>query len=324
MTGEQQSMTGDHTTGIVRAAMTQTCNVYAAMPGRVDDLASVADRLGDIRDANIEHHLELIRCAAAMGVRAIGLGELFAGPYFALGQEAVWHGLAEDAPSGPTAVAMGRAAREHGMVIVAPIYELDAASGKRYNTALVFDADGSMLGRYRKTHIPMGTNEQGSFDERFYYEPGRLPQNEPSPKILGDNPYFPVFDTTVGRIGVAICYDRHFEGVMSTLARSGAELIFSPAVTFGEQSQRMWPLEFAVDAARHRVFIGGSNRCGAESPWNQAFFGDSHFVGPGGRLVDLSDDPRLVVSDCSLASLAGPDPSGWNLARDRRPDIYGV
>lgn len=309
---------------IVRAAMTQTCNVYAGMPESRDGLAGVADRLEDIWAANVEHHLVLIERAAQMGARVIGLGELFAGPYFALGREAVWRGLAEDAQSGPTANAMVRAARAHSIVIIALIYELDAASGRRYNTAIVLDADGTTLGKYRKMHIPMGTNEQGAFDERFYYEPGRVPQNEPSPRILGNNPSFPVFATAVGRIGVAICYDRHFEGVMSTLAGAGAELIFSPAVTFGEKSQRMWAMEFAVDAMRHRVFIGGSNRCGMERPWNQDFFGDSHFVGPGGRLVDISDDPELVVSDCDLQSLCGFDPAGWDIARDRRPDIYGA
>lgn len=307
----------------MRAAMTQTRNVYEPMPRRVEELGELSDRLGAIRDANIEHHLSLIAGAAGMGARVVGLGELFAGPYFALGRQPMWRGLAEDAVAGPTACAMCEAAREHGVVIVAPIYELDAEAGVRYNTAIVIDADGSLLGRYRKTHIPVGSNEQGSFDERFYYDAGRVPMNEPGRRILGDNPSFPVFQTAVGRIGVAICYDRHFEGVMGTLARSGAQLILCPAVTFGEQSRRMWPMEFAVDAMRHRVIIGGSNRIGREEPWNQAYFGDSHFVGPGGRLADLSDDPRLIVSDCDLASLAAPDESGWDMARDRRDDLFG-
>lgn len=283
----------------------------------------LADKLDDLCRANIEHHVSLIERAAGMGAQVIGLGELFAGPYFALGREAMWRGLAEDAHAGPTVGTMGRAAREHGVVIVAPIYELDAQAGVRYNTALVIDADGSLVGKYRKTHIPMGRNEQGSFDEQYYYDAGRVPMNEPSSRILGDHPSFPVFQTAAGRIGVAICYDRHFEGVMGTLARSGAQLIVCPAVTFGEQSRRMWPMEFAVDAMRHRVFIGGSNRVGREAPWNQDYFGDSHFVGPSGRLEDVSDDPLLIVSDCDLASLETPDPSGWDLVRDRRDDLFG-
>ncbi len=109
---------------------------------------------------------------------------------------------------------------------------------------------------------------------------------------------------------------------MWSLAHEGAELVFSPAVTFGEKSQRMWHLEFPVDAARHRLFIGGSNRRGVEPPWNQPYFGESYFVGPGGVLPNLSTHPELIVSDVELAELSRPDPSGWNLPRDLRPDIY--
>jgi len=307
---------------VIRAAMTQTCNAYTPMPGSVDDLPSLAGRLADIRTANLEHHADLIAQAAGMGVKAIGLGELFAAPYFALRRDEFWTGLAEDALTGPTATFMAGVAKEHGVVIVAPLYELEASTGHRFNTAVVIDADGTVLGRYRKTHIPVGSNEQGRFDEGFYYGPGRTPQNPPSPRILGDNPSFPVFDTAVGRVGVAVCYDRHFEGVMRSLRHAGAQIVFSPAVTFGEKSERMWEIEFEVEAARHGLFIGGSNRLGSEPPWNQPYFGRSHFVGPAGRCENLSPNPLLVVSDLDPGSLASPDPSGWDLPRDRRPEIY--
>ena len=173
-----------------------------------------------------------------------------------------------------------------------------------------------MSGTYRKTHIPHGRNEQGAFHETFYYErsDGRQGGGEPN--------YFPVFTTSAGRIGVATCYDRHFEGVVSTLAARGAEIVFSPAVTFGDKAERLWHLEFAVDAARHRVFIGGSNRRGAEAPWNQEYFGQSHFCGPEGVLPDQSDLPDLVIADLDLDALHGADPSGWDLRADARPDIY--
>jgi beta-ureidopropionase len=308
---------------ILRAAMTQTINAYADMPSTVADLPLLANRLEDIRKANVDHHLQLIEEAAHNGVQAICLGELFAAPYFALGREMFWRNLAEDSSSGPTVTALAAAAQRLNIVIVAPIYELDSATGKRYNTAVIIDADGSILGKYRKTHIPVGGNEQGSFDERFYYGPSEIPQNPPSVKILGDNPYFPVFDTQAGRLGVAICYDRHFEGVVRSLAHAGAQLIFTPAVTFGQKSERMWEIEFAVDAARHQVFIGGSNRLGCECPWNQMYFGSSHFVGPNGRMIELSKNSQLIIADLDLDSLSLPDPSGWNLARDTRPDIYG-
>jgi predicted amidohydrolase len=96
----------------------------------------------------------------------------------------------------------------------------------------------------------------------------------------------------------------------------------SPAVTFGAKSHRMWHLEFHVDAARHNVFIGGSNRAGQERPWNQPYFGDSHFTGPNGPCANLSTHPELVIADVDLGQLAKADPSGWNLPRDIRHGIY--
>ncbi len=307
---------------VIRAAMTQTVNAYADMPDAAADLPLLEGRIEDIRRANLDHHLALIEHARDAGARVIGLGELFAAPYFALGRDDFWRALAEDARTGPTVSTLAEAAGRLGIVIIAPIYELEEDTGKRFNTAVVIDADGSILGKYRKTHIPVGGNEQGSFDERFYYGPSEVPQNQPSSKILGSNPYFPVFATHAGRIGVAICYDRHFEGVVHSLARAGAEMIFSPAVTFGAKSERMWEIEFAVDAARHRVYIGGSNRLGSEKPWNQRYFGQSYFVGPEGRPDNLSEDTQLVIADLDLGALGAPDPSGWDLARDARPDIY--
>jgi N-carbamoylputrescine amidase len=141
---------------------------------------------------------------------------------------------------------------------------------------------------------------------------------------VNEDPFFPVFDTSVGRVGVLICYDRHFEGVVRALAAGGAELVLAPAITFGATSRRMWPLEAEVDAMRHRLFIGSSNRVGAEPPWNQEFFGESFFVGPEGPVSPLLPAPEgLVVADLNLGLLADADGSGWNLARDRRPAIYG-
>ncbi|MCA9659506.1 MAG: hypothetical protein KC486_14260, partial [Myxococcales bacterium] len=157
-------------------------------------------------------------------------------------------------------------------IVVAPIYELDAATERRFNTAVVIDERGELLGRYRKCHIPDGSNEQGSFRESYYYEASTGEAVE-HPGNIADNPFFPVFETSVGRLGVAICYDRHFDGVIRSLAHGGAEIILVPAVTFGATSRRMWRIEAEVDAIRHRVYIAPSNRRGAEPPWNQEFFG---------------------------------------------------
>ena len=297
-------------TKTVRAALVQTRNAYSEMPERIEDLHLLADRLDNIRAANVAHNAELIALAARAGARVACLGELFTAPYFALGRDPMWLALAEDALDGPTVRALRPVARDLGVVVIAPLFEHDASSDKRYNTAVVIDADGSVLGRYRKTHIPAGSNERAAFQETFYYGRSDVP------------PYFPVFETAVGTLGVSTCYDRHFAGSVASLARAGAQLIFTPAITFGAQSRRMWDLEFPVDAARNRVFIGGINRLGAEPPWDVEYFGASYFVGPDGVLPDLSPLQELVISDLDLASLEATDSSGWDLQRDARPDIY--
>jgi N-carbamoylputrescine amidase len=305
---------------IVRIAVTETLNAYRQMPARVEELHELAGRLDEVRQANVDHHIELMRAAKDQGVQIIGFGELFTGPYFALDEDPMWFDLAEDAETGPTVTALCRAARELSLIVVAPIYERER-SGRRFNTAVVIDERGTVLGRYRKTHIPKGKNEQGAFHEPFYYDRSDG-QNGNGPANVSENAYFPVFQTSLARIGVAICYDRHFEGVMYTLAVEGAEIVFSPAVTFGEKSQRTWRQEFHVDAARHKLFIAGSNRRGHEPPWTQPYYGDSHIVGPSGPLRDLSVHTNLVISDVDLAELVRPDPSGWDLPRDVRFDIY--
>lgn len=303
-------------------AVTETRNVFPGMPARVEDLGALAPRLEELRRANVDHHLELIAEAARGGARAIGLGELFAAPYFALSRDPMWHAMAESAEDGPTVRALSAAAAEHRIVIVAPIYE-KAPSGQRYNTAVVIDADGAVLGKYRKTHIPHGENEQGQFVEPFYFGPSDEPlYTEQTERVRFASPYYPVFRTAVGWVGVAICYDRHFEGVVRTLKAAGAELVFSPAVTFGAKSERMWEVEFEVDAARHGVFIAGSNRLGVEPPWTQPYFGRSHIVGPNGRPQRIASRPELVMAEIDLEEIRRPDPSGWNLPRDRRLDIY--
>ena len=306
---------------LFRAALTETRNVYADMPPTIDRIAELAGRLDHVRDANLEHHAQLIATAAGAGARLICLGELFPLPYFALGRDSMWIDGAEDAEAGPSVRMCRAAASEHAIAVVAPIYELDSATGKRFNTAVVIDEAGAIVGKYRKAHIPAGANEQGEFSETFYYQAsdGQLGA---APRNVSRNPFFPVFDLGVVRLGIAICYDRHFSRVIEALGAAGAQLVVSPAVTFGDKSRRMWELEFPVDAARHNLFIGGSNRRGAEPPWNQKSFGASYFVGPNGRAAPIDVHGNLIVADLDLDTLSAPDPSGWDLARDLRPDIY--
>ncbi|MEM7166160.1 MAG: nitrilase-related carbon-nitrogen hydrolase [Planctomycetota bacterium] len=297
---------------IVRAAMTETRNAYQEMPSDPEQLRSLAGKLDDIRDANVEYNCSLIADAAQQGAQVIGLGELFTGPYFALTRDPMWRALAECPENGPTVQRLRAVAAEHSIVVIAPIYER-TLDDRYFNTAVVIDADGSTCGKFRKVHIPQGSNEQGEFHEQFYYERSDGDLGNAS----GDR-FFPVFTTRVAKVGVAICYDRHFPQSVATLAAGDAELIYSPAVTFGSKSERMWALEFPTDACRHRVFIGGSNRRGAEPPWDVSYFGGSYFVGPDGVATNVSEHEDLIIADLDLASLTGPDPSGWDLARDRR------
>src|SRR2546423_10499981 len=145
-----------------------------------------------IRDAMLDAHLPLIEAAGKQGVQVLCMQEVFTQPYFCPSQDAKWYGAAERIPDGPTVKLMQELARKHAMVIVVPIYE-EEMTGVYYNTAAVIDADGTYLGKYRKHHIP---HVNPGFWEKFYFKPGNLG--------------YPAFDTAYARIGVYICYDRHF------------------------------------------------------------------------------------------------------------------
>src|SRR5215468_6831984 len=162
--------------------------------------------LAEIREAMIGKHLRLIDEAGRQGVQILCLQELFYGPYFAAEQDTRWYEFAERVPEGPVVRLMQEQARGHKMVIIVPVYE-EEATGVYYNTAAVLDADGMYLGKYRKTHIP---HCLPAFWEKFYFTPGDLG--------------YPVFDTRHARIGVYICYDRHFPEGARALGLAGAEI----------------------------------------------------------------------------------------------------
>ncbi|HEY1970407.1 MAG TPA: nitrilase-related carbon-nitrogen hydrolase, partial [Pseudonocardia sp.] len=160
----------------------------------------------------VDAHEKYARAAAAEGAQVMGFQEVFNAPYFCQVQEAKHYQWAEPVPDGPTVRRMCALAKELGLVLVVPIYEIDGA-GFYYNTAAVIDADGSYLGKYRKHHIP----QLPGFWEKYYFRPGNLG--------------WPVFDTAVGRIGVYICYDRHFPEGWRALGLAGAQLVYNPSAT---------------------------------------------------------------------------------------------
>jgi N-carbamoylputrescine amidase len=196
-------------------------------------------------------------------------------------------------------------AAELGIVIILPVYELEQP-GLLYNTAAVIDADGTYLGKYRKTHIP----QLPGFWEKFYFRPGNLG--------------YPTFDTAVGRIGVYICYDRHFPEGWRALGLAGATIVFNPSATSRSLSSHLWQLEQPAAAIASQYFVGAINRTGVEELGDNDFYGTTYFVDPEGRFVgDLASDrsPELLVRDLDLGVLAAAR-ERWQFYRDRRPDAY--
>ena len=166
------------------------------------------------KESMIQKHEAYAHEAAKAGADFILFQELFYGPYFCQVQDAKYYDYTELIPDGPTTKRMQDLAKQTGLVVVAPMYEVDEhASGIYYNTAAVIDADGTYLGKYRKTHIP----HVAGFWEKFYFRPGNLG--------------YPVFETAVGKIGVYICYDRHFPEGARALGLNGAEIVLIPSAT---------------------------------------------------------------------------------------------
>ena len=262
---------------------------------------------GEIRDKMIEAHLPLIDEAGKQGVQVLCFQEVFTQPYFCPSQDAKWYAAAERIPEGPTTKLMQEYAKKHGMVIVVPIYE-EEMTGVYYNTAAVIDGDGSYLGKYRKTHIP----HVAGFWEKFFFKPGASD--------------WPVFETGACRLGVYICYDRHFPEGWRALALQGAEYIVNPSATVAGLSEYLWKLEQPASAVANGVYIGAINRVGTETPWNIGeFYGQSYFVNPRGQIeAEASRDrDELLVHEMDM-DMVREVRNTWQFFRDRRPETYDV
>ncbi len=231
--------------------------------------------------------------------------ELFYGPYFCQVQDDVHFDYAEPIPDGPTTKLMQDLAKETGMVLIVPIFEKED-DGFYYNTAAVIEADGTYLGKYRKQHIP----HVNGFWEKYYFRPG--------------NGGYPIFDTAVGKIGVYICYDRHFPEGWRALGLNGAKIVFNPSATSRGLSMYLWNLEQPAAAVANEYFVGAINRVGKEPFGDNDFYGSSYFVDPRGQIVGeaASDtEEELVVRDLDL-DMIDEVRKQWAFYRDRRPDAY--
>ncbi|MCB9567255.1 MAG: acyltransferase [Myxococcales bacterium] len=282
-------------TSIVRCGLIQCSNPIN------DESVPVAA----IQKAMLDKHVPLIEEAARRGVQILCLQEIFNGPYFCPSQDKRWYAAAEPIP-GPTTAIMADLARRHSMVIVVPLYEA-AMRGVYYNSAAVIDADGTYLGKYRKHHIP----QTSGFWEKYFFKPG--------------DGGFPVFQTRYAKVGVYICYDRHFPEGARILGLNGAEIVFNPSATVAGLSQYLWKLEQPAHAVANGYFVGAINRVGTEAPWNIGrFYGSSYFVDPRGNFLAIGSEERdeVVVADIDL-DMIDEVRHTWQFFRDRRPESYG-
>jgi beta-ureidopropionase len=258
----------------------------------------------EIKAAIVEKHIPYIENAGQQGVQILCLQEIFNTPYFCPGQDSAWYASAETVP-GPTIERMAEYAKKYNMVMIVPIFEKEQV-GILYNTAAVIDADGTYLGKYRKTHIP----HTSGFWEKFFFKPGNLG--------------YPVFKTKYSKIGVYICYDRHFPEGARILGLNGAEIVYNPSATVAGLSQYLWKLEQPAHAVANGYFMGCINRVGEEKPWNLGkFYGTSYFVDPRGQIIAEASENKdeLLVAEFDL-DMIDKVRSVWQFFRDRRPETY--
>lgn len=260
-----------------------------------------------IKQAMIEKHIGYIEEAAKRGAQIVCLQELFFGPYFAAEQEMKWYDMVEKIPDGPTTQLMIETAKRLGIVLIVPIYEVEN-TGVYYNTASIIDADGTWLGKYRKSHLP---HCQPGFWEKFYFKPGNLG--------------YPVFETAMGKVGLYICYDRHYPEGARCLGLNGAEIVFNPSATVAGLSEYLWKLEQPAHAVANQYFLCAVNRVGMEKPWNIGeFYGSSYICDPRGQMVAVAsrDKDEVLVETVDL-DLIQEVRNVWQFYRDRRPETYG-
>ncbi len=258
------------------------------------------------KESMIDEHERQMREAAKQGAQIICFQELFYGPYFCQVQDTKFYEYTEAIPDGPTTKRFQALAKELSMVVVLPMYEQEQP-GVLYNTAALIDADGTYLGKYRKTHIP----QTAGFLEKFYFRPGNLG--------------FPVWDTAVGRVGIYICYDRHFPEGWRALGLNGAQMVFNPSATSRGLSAYLWKLEQPAAAVANEYYIGAINRVGIEELGDNDFYGTSYFVDPEGKFVGDTGDPHnpeLIIRDLDLDLIAEVR-NRWAFYRDRNPSQYG-
>ncbi|MEO6446714.1 MAG: carbon-nitrogen hydrolase [Gemmatimonadaceae bacterium] len=279
---------------------------------------------------NVERAVAGVRRAHARGAQIICLQELFNAPYFCKTLDINWFDLAEPIP-GPTTEQMQALARELSVVLVVPLYERQAAGIYR-NSAAIVDADGTLLGVYRKMHIP----HDPLFEEKYYFTPGDAGDTAPRDATISrDSSGFRVWKTRYGVIGVLICWDQWYPEAARITSLLGADVLFYPTAigwhpsekeSFGRDQVTAWRTIQRSHAIANGVFVASPNRAGfEEQPGTQGidFFGNSVIFDPFGRiLAESGTEPDVLVATCDPA-LIEDTRRNWPFLRDRRVDAYG-
>ncbi len=266
--------------------------------------------------ANLKKTLALAEKAAKQGARIICTQELMRSQYFCQSEDHANFALAEPIP-GPSTIAFQKVAKKHGVVIIASLFE-KRASGLYHNTAVVIDADGSLLGIYRKMHIP----DDPLFYEKFYFTPG--------------DTGFRAWDTRYGRIGVLICWDQWYPEGARLTAMQGAEILFYPTAIgwhpkekaeYGVTQHGAWETIQRSHAVANGCYVASVNRIGLETPVGGdglEFWGQSFVAGTSGQILAKASGDReeILIVPIDLAKV-DVTRTHWPFLRDRRIDAYG-
>ncbi|UUO06916.1 carbon-nitrogen hydrolase [Blastopirellula sp. J2-11] len=283
------------------------------MPAKAPDKVNVAVvqmTCSTVKQENVDKAVARIAEAAKLGANIVCLQELFAGQYPCQEEDHLKFQEAEPIP-GPTSQAIQAAAAQHGVVVVASLFE-KRAEGLYHNTAAVFDADGTQLGIYRKMHIP----DDPHYYEKFYFTPGDLG--------------FRSFQTKYGRIGVCICWDQWFPEAARLTALTGAQMLFYPTAIgwlvdekeeYGPAQVSAWETMMRSHSIANGVFVCAPNRVGLEGTIE--FWGHSFVSDPNGNLLKVGshDQEEILLVECNLAQLDFAR-THWPFLRDRRVDAY--
>jgi N-carbamoylputrescine amidase len=274
-------------------------------------VAALQTSYGPDMQANIDKTIALIRQAAGQGAQIILPSELFQGPYFCTTQDERWFATAYPALEHPCATQLVPIAKELGVVIPVSIYEREGP--RYYNSVVIIDADGSVLGTYRKSHIPDGPGYQ----EKYYFRPG--------------DTGFKVWKTKFATIGVGICWDQWYPEAARAMALLGAEVLFYPTAIGSEphdgslDTAKPWQRAMQGHAVSNVIPVVASNRIGTEMGLgdSQAFYGSSFIANHRGDLVqEMNRTEEGIIVDTFDLDFLDTHRAAWGFFRDRRPDLY--